>query len=385
MKTLKYIWRNVMRNKVRSFLTIMSIGFSFTILTILYGYLAMQDVWRDEAAKNNRIVVMNIQGFSGKLPISYVDDVREMEGIKAAVPYSWFGGELGDEKMPFAQFGTDASCAFQVWDEFKIAPEQLKAWQQDKQGFVVDRRIAEKRGWKVGERIVLKGTFYPINLELNLCGTFDSPKNTDSMWFHWNYMDELLKKSAEQASGSAGTIFAKTADSSMLAEMCDKVDKSFSNSNDPTRTQTEAAFAQMFSDMVGNMRKVILYIGLAVVFSLSLIAANAMAMSMRERTTEIAVLKAIGFSKHHVLGMVLGESMWISFLGGVLGMILGCLALQGLHGISAQFIPLDVSEIMGLWLGGLILTSGCIGLVSGFIPAFLASQRSVVDGLRRVV
>ena len=153
MKLLMYIWRNVKRNKLRSSLTILSVGFSLALMTVLYGYLAMQDAWSEEAVKYHRVVVMNKQGFSGRLPIAYVDDVRETEGVVAAVPYAWFGGNYQEQQMPCAQFGTDADYSFTVWDEIKIEPQQLEAWQKNRQGCVVDRRLAEKREWKLGDRI----------------------------------------------------------------------------------------------------------------------------------------------------------------------------------------------------------------------------------------
>ncbi len=385
MKLLKYIWRNATRNKLRSSLTVLSVGFSLALMTVLYGYMAMQDLWGAEAEKYNRIVVMNTQGFAGAVPIAYVDRVRRVEGVQAAVPYSWYGGNYKEEQVPFAQFGTDAQQVFDVWSEFTIDPQQLRSWQDNRQGCVVDRRLAAQRGWKIGERIPLQGTFYQFNLDLELCGTFDSPQNTGSLWFHWIYLDEGLRQAGVADTGNAGTIFAKVQSAGDIPGVVRKIDDQFASSNNPTRTQTESAFAQMFTDMLGNIQAYIFFIGLAVVFSLSLVAANAMAMSMRERTTEIAVLKAIGFSRARVLGMVLGESCLIGLLGGLLGVGLGCLFLQALHGFSPQLFPFAVHEMAGLWLAWLFVLAAGIGLVSGIVPAVLAAQQSVVAGLRQVV
>jgi putative ABC transport system permease protein len=324
VKLFKYIWRNATRNKLRSMLTILSVGFCLALMTVLYGYLAMQDVWQNEAKVYNRIVVMNKQGFSGELPVAYVDRVRRMNGIKAAVPYSWYGGLYKDERMAFAQFGTDASRAFDVWSEFIIPPEQLEAWRTNRRGCVIDRRMAERRGWKIGEQIPLKGTYYPFNLELELVGIFDTPQPVDSLWFHWEYLDEGLKNEhAGYGAGNAGMIYAKAESAGVIPALCQAIDDRFASSDNPTRTQTEAAFAQMFTDMLGNIQAYIRNIGLAVMFSLTLVSANAMAMAMRERTTEVAVLKAIGFSRARVLNMVLGESCFIAAIGGLLGLAVG--------------------------------------------------------------
>ena len=385
MKTLTYIWRNVTRNKLRSGLTVLSIGFSLALMTVLYGYMAMQSVWGKEAVKYHRLVVMNIQGFSGDIPIAYVDRVRQMNGVDAAVPYAWFGGDYQDKQMPFAQFGTDPQHVFQVWDEYEIDAEQLRSWQEDRRGCVVDRRLAEKYGWQIGERIPLKGTYLPMDLELTLCGVFDAPVYTDSLWFHWQYLDEGLKKAISRGTGNAGTIFAKVSGEDAIAAVCKAIDDRFASSEYPTRTQTEEAFSQMFADMLGNIQAYIRNIALAVVFSLSLVAGNTMAMSMRERTTEIAVLKAIGFSRGRVLWMVLGEACAIALCGGLLGIGLGCFCLQMLHGFSSQFFQLPFQEIAGWWLVALFGVAAAIGLVSGLVPAIQAAQRSVIEGLRRVV
>jgi putative ABC transport system permease protein len=385
VKLFKYIWRNATRNKLRSMLTILSVGFSLALMTVLYGYLAMQKIWANEAKVYNRIVVMNKQGFSGALPIAYVDRVRQMEGVKAAVPYSWYGGMYKDERMAFAQFGTDASQVFDVWSEFKIAPEQLEAWRNNRRGCVIDRRMADRRGWKIGEQIPLKGTYYPFNLELELVGIYETPQPVDSLWFHWDYLEEGLKAEyAGQGAGNAGIIYTKAESANVIPALSQAIDDRFASSDNPTRTQTEAAFAQMFTDMLGNIQAYIRNIGLAVMFSLTLVSANAMAMAMRERTTEVAVLKAIGFPRGRVLKMILGESCLIAAIGGLLGLAVGGGFLQLLHQGSPQLFPFSLADMAGPWMLWIIAIAIGIGLVSGLVPAVRAAQLSVVDGLRRV-
>lgn len=384
MKTFKYIWRNIRRNPIRSLLTIMSVGFSLALMTVLYGFLASQETWKNGAAQANRIVVMNIQGFSGRLPISSVDDVRSTKSVAAAVPFAWYGGSYQDEQMPFAQFATDPEHVFDVWPEYLIPPEQLAAFKANRQGCVLDRRIAERRGWKVGDRIPLKGTIYPFSLDLEISGIFDSPKNTDSLYFHWDYLNEGLKQLNYRNIDNAGTIFARVSTSDSIPAVIKSIDDRFGSSDTPTRSQTEAAFAQMFVDMLGNVQVLIRNIGLAVVFSLSLVTANSMAMAMRERVTEIAVLKAIGFPRSRVLFMVLGEACAIAMLGGFLGVGMGCLFLQGMNGLMPRFFPFTVIEMLGPWVSYGLIAAALLGLTSGIVPAIRAAQMSVIDGLRRV-
>lgn len=385
MHILFYIWRNLTRNKLRSMLTILSVGFSLALMTVLHGYQAMQASWGKEAEKYQRLVVMSTQGFSGQVPIAHVDRVRGMDGVEAATPYAWFGGKYKDEEMAFAQFGCDPAAVFNVWDEFKIDSQQLEEWKRTRNGCVVDRRLAEKRGWKVGERIPLQGTFYSFNLDLVMCGTFDSPKTNDSVWFNWLYLDEGLQAMKARGAGNAGTIFARTQKADELAKVAKAIDDRFASSENPTRTQTEAAFAQMFVDMLGNVRVFILIIGVAVVFSLSLVTASAMAMSTRERTTEVAVLKAIGFSRRRVLVTILGEACAITLIGGLMGITIGGSFLELLHVVSSQFFPFSFREMLGTWIVNLIFVSAAIGLVGGIVPATRAAQLTVIDGLRRVV
>lgn len=386
MSLLKYIWRNAARNKLRSFLTALSIGFSLALMTVLYGYLAMQSTWGAESKKHNRLVVLNRQGFAGELPIAYVDRVQKTEGVESVTPFSWFGGIYKDDKAPFAQFGTDANQVFNVLIEYKIDPAQLEAWQKNRQGCVVDELYAKDRDWKLGEKIPIKGSIYDFNLDLVMVGTFRAPQRTDSLYFHWKYLDEGLrmKKDAEQQAGNAGMIYARAKTAAVIPSICESIDDQFASSDNPTRTQTEAAFFQMFADMVGNIQVYIRNISLAVMFSLTLVSGNAMAMAMRERTTEVAVLKAIGFSRPRVLFMILGETCLIALVGGVLGIAVGAGALQFIHRLIPQLFPLSFVEMAGPWLLGILGVAVGIGLVSGIVPAVRAAQMSVVNGLRRV-
>jgi putative ABC transport system permease protein len=345
----------------------------------------MQSVQSEVAKAHNRLTSMSTQGFAGPVPIACVDKVRQFEGIKAATPYRWYGGNYKDERAQFAQFGVDGDEVFKVWDEFEIDPEQLKDWQNDKEGCVVDRRLAERFDWKIGDRIPLKGTFFQFDLDLRLCGLFDAPQDTGTLWYHWKYLDEGLRNRKARGDGNCGMIFAKATSAEVMPALIEKIDAEYASSDTPLRTQTESAFAQMFSTMIGNVQALIQSIGLAVVFSLSLVAANAMAMSMRERTTEIAVLKAIGFPRGRVLKMILGEACLIAFLGGVLGIGAGLVFIETLHHMVPQAFRFGVSDLLGPWIGALLLASGGIGLISGIVPAIRAAQLPVIDGLRRVV
>lgn len=387
MKLLIYIWRNVTRNKLRSALTILSVGFSLALMTILYGYLAMQNVAEQEATKHDRLVVLNKLGFAAMLPIAHADRITKLPGVNAVTPFAWFGGNYKEQQSPFAQFGVEPKTVFDVFAEYQIPAEQVAAFKEDKQGCVVDKQLAEQMEWKLGERVPLQGTIYPQNLDLHIVGIFEAPSRTGSLWFNWNYLDDQLKAANASFSGNAGSLYAKCSLSDEVAIVSEQIDNLFANSEYSTRTRTEAAFQRMFADMMGDVQAYVQYISLAVVFALALVAASAMAMSMRERTTEIAVLKAIGFSKLRVLMLVLGESTMIAMLGGILGIAggLGALQLVSSVPIAAALFPIPVSALAGPWLLGLVAVAAAIGFISGLFPAIMAAQLSVVNGLRRVV
>lgn len=386
MKLLVYIWRNVMRNKLRSMLTILSVSFSLALITILYGYLAMQNVALEEAEKHDRLAVLNKLGFASLLPIAHAERIDRMDGVAAVSPFSWFGGNYQNQRALFAQFGVEPETIFEIFEEYEISADQLAAFQAEPQACVADAMLADQMGWQVGDRIPLEGTIYSPNLDLKLVGTYQGPSNTGSVWFNWNYLDEELKQ-ANDFSGNAGMIYVKCKVSDEVAIISEQIDARFANTEYATRTRTEAAFQKMFSEMLGDVQAFIRYISMAVVFALTLVAATAMAMSMRERTTEIAVLKAIGFSRQRVLALVLGESTMIACLGGMLGIAggLGALHMLSQVPIAAPLFPIPVSALAGGWLIGLVVVAAGIGCASGFVPAVLAAQLSVVNGLRRVV
>jgi putative ABC transport system permease protein len=383
MKILQYILRNVRRNKLRSLLTILAIWMCLMLMTFLYGYLASMEAWGKEADRYNRVVVMNSQGFDGQVPFKMLDEVRDLDGVVAAVPFSWFGGKYGDGTQFFAQFGTDPKELFNVWKEFKIPQEQLDEFKSDRQGCVVDRKLAERLGWKVGEHIPIQGTIYPFNLDLKLVGIYEPPEPTLSLYYNLDYLEQGLQQAGGRMAGNCGTIFFKAKSADIIPSLSRQIDDRYASSPTPTHTQTEKAFSQMFVKMAGNIQNFILFIAVFVTISLTLVAANGMAMSMRERTTEIAVLKAIGFQNGKVLVMMLGESIIIAGIGGLLGVGAG----RGIYALGHEFMPMLIQTGKMPWsvmAWGLAVSAG-IGLASGIVPAVLAARLSVIDGLRRVV
>jgi putative ABC transport system permease protein len=387
MKFLGYILRNARRNPVRSLLTIASISVCLFLVMFLLGYLTVNDDASSSLRIYNRIVAMSSQGFAQPVPIARVREIGAKEGVVSVTPFVWFGGKYGEESVPFAQFAIDPETIFTIYSEYTIPPDQLKAFQEDRASCVIGSKLAEDRGWKVGDTLPLRADLYPFDLDLTIRGIYDGPSNSDRRicFFHWDYLEEGLKTTNNAArAGNAGVIVAKCASSDRMASICKEIDEDYKNSDTPTRTQTEEAFAQMFSEFLGSVRWLIFGVGMAVVVSLILVAGNAMAMALRERTTEVAVLRAIGFGKGLVTFLVLAEAILVAGLGGVVGAF----------GAKLFFDLVDVSRLpIGLpffyvpWRAAMagLVASLLVGLFSGVIPAVQAANTSVVNGLRKVV
>jgi len=380
---LKYIWRNATRNKLRSILTILSMAICLAMMTVLYGLATLNDQLVPELAKANRMIVMSKDGFTTTIPINTLNHVRGLPGVKSVIPLSWYIGLYKDEKMAtFAQLGTDANELMKVWTEFTIDPEQLKTWQETRTGCIIDRRNAERRGWKIGEHIPLKGNNFGFDLDLVLCGIYDGPEFINDLYFHWHYLNEQLRARNDPKVDTTSILFLKAESAEAIERLVPEIDRRYENSENPTLTQSHQAFAAMFAKFAGNLQFFVLVIGIVVAIALTLVAANAMAMSMRERTTEIAVLKAIGFPSWLVLVMVLGESVLIALIGGTVGVAAGRGTWSTVHFFWPQYLPLDWMAPIVLVYG--VLVAGGIGIVSGAWPAVSAYSMSVVAGLRKV-
>ncbi|MFY9791215.1 MAG: FtsX-like permease family protein [Candidatus Sulfotelmatobacter sp.] len=381
MTLTRFVTKNAFRNKRRSILTVLSIAFSLLLLTL------MMTIWRafylDEGSAESaeRLVVRHRVSLTFSLPGFYREKIRAVPGVVAVVPVSWFGGIYKDDKPEnfFAQFGTDPEEFFKVFRDIQMPDEQRIAWQRDRQGVIVDDTLAKKYGWKLGDRIVLKGNIYPVDLELYVRGIFSSYPDNKSVYFNSKYVEEAVSF----FKGQAGTFSILAASPGDVSRIASTVDDMFRNSPQPTKTESEKAFGLEFVAMMGNVKAFILMICAAVVFATLLVSANTMAMSIRERTREVAVLKTLGFTRQSVLGLFVSEAVALSLAGGLLGFFLGWLMIYGLTH-SKQFIsffPMKVTPGMCVLS---LLIAGFVGLVSATLPSYHASKVNIVDGLRHI-
>jgi putative ABC transport system permease protein len=261
-----------------------------------------------------RIVTRHRVSLTFYIPAAYRDKIRTVAGVVNVTPWRWFRGIYKDDKPEnsFAQFGTDPTEVFKVFKDFQIDAGQLAAFQRDRAGAAVVRQLAEQHGWKLGDRLVLKGTYYPVILELTIRAIFDAPDTWKTLLFNFGYIEEA--RSAFK--GKIGTFVSLVESADAVGPVSKQIDSMFQNTGRPTRTESEKAFGLTFISLLGNVKAFILSIALAVSFALLLVVGNTMAMIARERIREIAVMKTLGFSKGSILTMLVGEAVEISFGGG---------------------------------------------------------------------
>ena len=381
MTLTRFVTKNAFRNKRRSTLTVLSIAFSLLLLTL------MMTIWRGfystRAARNPR------RGWSCGIAFRSLS-LCPATTARRFVPFPecrrrrarFRGSGIYKDQKPenfFAQFGTDPDEFLKVYRDFQISDDQVKAWQRDRQGAIVDDSLAKKYGWKIGDRIYIQGDIYPVNLELTVRGIFHTEPDNKSIYFNAKYVEEAV----DFFKGRAGT-FSILADSPAdVSKIASAVDDSFRNSPQPTKSESEKAFGLEFVAMMGNVKAFILSICSAVVFATLLVSANTMAMTIRERTREVAVLKTLGFTRRGVLGLFVSEAVSLSLLGGLIGAGLGWLMVFGLtHSPQFfSFFPLVVTPGIGLVA---LLASGVVGLLSAALPSYNASKVNIVDGLRHI-
>src|ERR1700722_5791887 len=382
MTLTRFVTKSAFRNKRRSILTVLSLTFSLLLLTL------MMTVWHTfyidtfSAESAQRLVTRHRVSLTQSMPLFYRDKIRTIPGVVAVAPNDWFGGVYKDHKGEnfFARFGTDPDEILKIFTDFKIPADQVQAWQRDRAGAIVDDGLAKKYGWKIGARIMLQGDIYPVDLELTIRGIFTAPAPTSSIYFNQKYVEEAVAF----AKGKAGTfeILADSPDD--VPKVASVVDDMFRNSPEPTKTESEKAFQLSFISSIGNVKAFILSICFAVVFATLLVSATTMAMSIRERTREVAVLKTLGFTRQSILRLYIGESVLVALTGGVLGAILALVLVSLMSHAPGMALFLSGMAVTPATLVLAIVVAGLVGFLSAIIPAYHSAKLDIVEGLRYI-
>lgn len=382
MKFGRIILANLLRKKVRLLLTIGS----FAVALFLFAFLA---VVRDafgrgaDVAGADRLVIINRTSIINPIPLAYRDKIARIPGVKYITHNNWFGGIYKDEKNFFPQFVIDPENQRQVFPELLVPDDQWNAFLKDRQGAIVGARTAQRFGWKIGDRVPIKTTLYGGGAwEFNIDGIYHGKRPQDDetqFWFQWDYFQE---KVPDRLKGQTGWYVLRLDSPDDAVRVSKAIDAEFANSPFETKTQTESAFAANWVKQFGNIRFLILSIGMVVFFTLLLVTGNTMAISVRERTSELAVFKAIGYSDRVVLFFVLAESLIIAIVGGVFGLVLAVIAMPGLALALNGLLPSLVlaPSVLGIGMVAALL----VGVASGLLPGLGAMHLRVVNALRRV-
>ena len=379
MKYVRIVVANLLRKKVRALLTVGS----FAVALFLFGVLATIRTSFGggvEVAGADRLAVINKTSLIMPLPISYRDRILAVPGVADVTYSTWFGGVYQDEKNFFPQFAVDADTWFRTYPEFVVPPEQLKAFRADRQGCVVGRGLAKRFGWRIGDRIPLRGTIWTGTWEFNLRGIYDGKRAEDDVnqfWFRYDYLEERRTF----FKGLVGWYVVRVANPDDATKIVEEIDARFADSPYETSTQTERAFAAGFVKQMGNIEFLILSIGGVVFFTLLLVTGNTMAIAVRERTGELAVLKTLGYSDRAVLALVLAESATFAGVGGGIGLALAKGFTMGgdpTHGMLGNFYLSSGTLVFGFAL------AIAVGLAAGLPPALSAMRLDIVEALRRV-
>ncbi|MBZ5630978.1 MAG: FtsX-like permease family protein [Acidobacteriia bacterium] len=380
MKYRHLLFSNLSRKKIRTTLTVGS----FAVALFLFGLLAVvRGAFNQglEVAGADRLVIVNKVSLIQPLPIAYNDRLLRIPGVKQVTHANWFGGVYQDERNFFPQFAIDTETYREMFPEFAMPEEQWKAFVADREGAVVGEDLVKRFHWKIGDRVPLKGTIFPGTWEFNIRAIYHGTRQADDttqFWFHYKLLEE---RQNQYWKGLVGWYTVRIDDPDHAVRIAKAIDESFANSPWETKTDTEKAFAASFVKQAGNIQLLLLSIGGVVFFTLLLVTGNTMAIAVRDRVRELAILKAVGYSDNFVLGLVLGEALLLAMVGGGLGILLAKLFTLGgdpTRGLL-PFFYLPTSAVVA----GIVLALA-VGAVGGILPAVSAMRLRVVDALRRV-
>lgn len=379
MKYARLVLANLGRRKWRTALTIAGIALALFLFASLRTVVTTIDATAQWGGAR-RLVATNATGIVFPLPLSYANRIRTVPGVTGVTWANWFGGRYGDGKRFFGQFAVDAESYLEMYPEMSVPPDQKAAFLADKSGALIGQRLLDVFGWRVGQNVTIQGTIFPGDWTFTISGVYtptDKVINDDMMIFRHDYLDERIGRA-----GIAGWYVIQIDDPNSAARIAKAIDDLFRNSSAATKTGTEQAFNASFATMWGNVSLLMGTIGLAVVFAILMVTANAMMMSSRERTREVAVLKTIGFPDRVLFTLVLGEAAIITFTGAAIGLGAAKLLYKATNFNAAGFLPgFDVTTGTLLLGGGIALL---LMLASGLVPALRAARQPIVVALRRV-
>ena len=379
MKFLPLIWMNVWRRKIRTTFTLLSVFIAFLLFGIVMTIRAAFGLGVDVAGLD-RLVLINKIALIFPLPISYLARLQQTPGVERVTHQTWFNGAYQKPTTVLTTMAVEPQSFLDIYNEIKLPPEQVAKWLTDRQGAIAGRDLANRYGWKIGDRIPLISPAWEPKepWEFNIVGIYDAGKSFDKTQFFFRY-DYLEENRTEAAHGTVGWYVVKIGDASRAVELSRTFDAMFANSGDETRTTTEKGFVEGFAKQVGDIGSITVAISSVVLFMFGLVAASTMVQSVRERTSELAVLKTLGYTDATILTLVLCESLFITVVAGGLGLAVAWLIVQ--RGDPTGVLPIFVLPSSNIAVGvGLMVL---MGLLAGAAPAVGAMRLRITDALRR--
>jgi putative ABC transport system permease protein len=384
MKYLFLVWQNLWRRKTRTILTILSVLIAFTLFGLLSAFRYAFQLGAD-VANAHRLVTIHKVSLIQPLPISYWQRIRATPGVADATHASWFGGYYQDPRNQAPQFPVDPQSYLRIYPELQLSDAERAAWLADRTGMIVGSSLAEQFGWKVGDRIPIQATIWRRKdgsraWEFVIDGIFTMAEERGGdafMLFHYDYFNEARADGEDLV----GWYVLQVADAADPQQVAASIDAQFANSPAETKTSTEQAFAESFVQQFGDIGLIVTAILGAVFFTILLVAGNTMAHAVRERISEMAVLKTLGFSDRSVLGLVLAESLTIAAVGGFVGLAIAWAVLRGLPAAVTNVLPGLHLPLRGLLIG--VLYIALVGIAAGILPALQAGRLTIAEALSR--
>lgn len=374
--------KNTLRSRRRTILTICSVAASMCLLGTMFAIYRALFLSEPSAAQALRLITYHRVSLTQPLPIAFGDKIRRVPGVRGASIWQWFGGtykDARDRRNFFARFSVEPEHFIRIHTEYQWPEEQKQAFIHNRTGCVASRALADKFGWKLGERITLVGDIFPVNLELTLVGIFDEPEKAEALIFNHEYILQSLPAASRDM---VGAFVVEAENAAAVPRIAHDIDAMFANSPYPTKTESERAFALSFLSFLGNVKMFLITICAAVTFTILLVTANTMAMSVRERRREVGILKTLGYPNGAILGMILGEAAIIAAAGGVVGLLLASGAAAVVRAGPAfvqQLKTLSITGPVALFCVGFAML---VGVISSVAPAAGAARTTILDALR---
>jgi len=387
VKYLGLIRANLGRNKLRGALTGGAIMLAVVLVCLLLTMPAGLNAILDYVSNNTRISVHNKGGLVYQMPSSFTRKVRQVDGVAAAMAQTWFGGAFEEAgRVTFPNFAVEPEQVAAVYPDYPIAPEQLADFQRYRDGAIVGRQVMHKYGWKIGDRITLRSTVWPVNLDLRIVGEIASER-APMLWLSREYLDQALQAAGRSGLGTVGIIWVRASDPNRVNAIMRQIDEMSRNSDSETACETEKSFMSNFFGSLQGFVTIILIVTGLVALCIVFIAANTASMGVRERAGEIAVLKAIGFNRRVIFGTLLAEAVALSAVAGGAGVLAAIgltRALRVFAGWSDTLGPLGSFIVTAPVIVQGVFLSLFVGMLAGVVPSYGAARKSVVQTLHEV-